>query len=64
MKAITTASQAASTTTAAPRTYQVTRSAARQRSMRPHWRTCQPSTKNGMMPIARDSENVESMLPR
>jgi hypothetical protein len=64
MNATTTASHAASTTTAPARTYQVTRSAARQRSTMPHCLICQPSTKNGMIPIARDSENVESMFER
>ncbi len=42
----------------------MTRSAARQRSTSFHCRTCQPSTKNGRMPIARESENVLSMFEK
>ncbi len=39
-------------------------SATRQRSTRCHSRSFQPSTKKGRMPMARESENVESTFEK
>jgi hypothetical protein len=59
-----TALQTANTARASARNSQTEFLAVCQRSSVPHSRSFQPNTKKGRIPIARESENVLSILER